>query len=48
MRSLKIFLDIITGMSLGIEFFTGDDLEVGDKFVVQIDVLILRFTFIFR
>jgi hypothetical protein len=41
-----ILLDVITGMCLGIEFFTGDELDEEDQFAMQIDLLILRITFI--
>jgi len=41
-----ILLDFISGMCLGIELFTGDDLEEDDVFAMQIDLLILRITYI--
>ena len=41
-----ILLDFISGMCIGIELFIGDDLEEDDVFAVQIDLLILRITFI--
>jgi len=41
-----ILLDFISGMSIGIELFTGDDLEEDDVFAFQIDLLILRITYI--
>lgn len=41
-----ILLDFISGMSFGIEFFLGEDLDEEDVFAFQIDLLILRFTFI--
>ena len=41
-----ILLDFISGMSIGIEFFTGDDLEEEDQFAMQLDLLILRITFV--
>jgi len=43
-----VFIDVISGMSVGLEFFLGEDLEPGDKFAMQIDLLILRFTFVVR
>lgn len=43
-----ILADFITGMSVGVELFMGDDLEPGDKFAFQLDLLIFRFTFIFQ
>jgi len=42
-----LLADFITGMSVGIEFFTGEDLEPGDSFAMQVDLLIIRFTLIF-
>lgn len=39
-------LDFISGVSLGIEFFTGDDLMEGDKFAMTIDLLIVRITYV--
>jgi hypothetical protein len=41
-----ILFDFISGMSIGIELFTGDDLEEEDVFAMQIDLLILRITYI--
>ena len=41
-----ILLDFISGMSIGLEFFLDDDLEEDDVFAFQIDLLILRITFI--
>ena len=41
-----ILLDIISGMSIGLEFFLDDDLDEEDVFAFQIDLLILRITFI--
>ena len=46
---MNIFLlEFITGMSLGIEFFFGEDLEPQDKFAMCVDILILRITYIYR
>lgn len=36
----------ITGMSVGIEFFTGDDLEEGDKFAMVLNLAIVRLTLV--
>jgi hypothetical protein len=41
-----ILLDFISGMSLGIELFIGDDLEEDDVFAMQIDMLIIRITYV--
>ena len=38
--------DFITGMSIGIEFFLGDDLQEGDTFAMTIDLLIIRITYV--
>jgi len=45
---MHLFVDFISGMCVGLEFFSGEDLEPGDKFAMQIDLLIIRFTFVFR
>jgi hypothetical protein len=45
---IHVFVDFISGMCVGLELFTGEDLEIGDKFAMQIDLLIIRFTFVFR
>lgn len=41
-----ILLDFISGMSIGIEFFTGEDLDPEDVFAMQVDLLIIRITFV--
>ena len=38
--------DFITGMSVGIEFFVGEDLQDGDSFAMTIDLLIIRVTYV--
>ena len=43
---MTISLDFISGMSIGIEFFTGEDLMPGDRFAMTIDLVIFRITFI--
>lgn len=43
---MMFFLDFITGMKVGVEFFTGDDLEEGDAFAMTLDLLIIRLTFV--
>ena len=43
-----ILADFITGLSIGFELFMGEDLEPGDRFAIQIDLVIYRFTFIFH
>lgn len=43
-----ILADFITGMCVGIEFYMGEDLDDEDQFAMQIDLLILRFTFIIK
>ena len=45
---LHIFnLNFITGVSVGIEIFTGDATLPGDKFAVTIDLFIIRFTYVY-
>lgn len=41
-----ILLDFISGMSIGIEFFTGEDLDPEDVFACQVDLFIFRITFV--
>ena len=41
-----ISFDFITGMSVGIELFLGDDLQDGDSFAMTIDLLIIRVTYV--
>lgn len=38
--------DFISGVSVGIEFFTGEALLEGDKFAMTIDLFIVRFTYV--
>lgn len=38
--------NFISGMSLGIVFYTGDDLESGDKFAMTLDLFIVRITYV--
>lgn len=45
---IQVYFEFISGMCVGLEFYTGEDLEIGDKFAMQIDLLIIRFTFVFR
>ncbi len=42
----NIMLSWITGMSLGIEFYTGEDVVEGDKFAMTIDLFIVRLTYV--
>ena len=42
----NLIVTLITGMSLGIELYTGDDLSPKDKFAMTIDLLIVRFTYV--
>jgi hypothetical protein len=42
----SFYLDFITGVSLGIELFTGSDLAPGDKFACTIDFFIVRLTYV--
>jgi len=46
MRSMSILVDFITGVSVGIELYMGEDLAPGDKFALTLDVVIIRVTFI--
>ena len=43
-----VFFDFITGMSVGLEIFTGEDLEPDDSFAMTIDLLILRITYVVK
>jgi len=43
---MTLLANFITGVSVGIEFYTGDDLMDGDKFAVTLDLLIIRFTLV--
>lgn len=40
------FVEFISGMKLGIEFYLGEDLDGGDKFAMTLDLFILRFTYV--
>jgi hypothetical protein len=42
----QIFLNFITGFSVGLELFLGDDLEENDKFACNIDLGIFRMTYV--
>jgi hypothetical protein len=43
----KVFLfDFISGVSLGIEFHVGEDLEDDDAFAMTLDLFIVRVTFV--
>lgn len=42
----SIYLNWITGMNLGIEIFTGDDVMDGDKFAVKLNLLIFSITYV--
>ena len=41
-----ICFSFITGMSLGIKFYTGDDLDEGDRFAMSIDLFIINITYV--
>lgn len=41
-----ILLDFISGVSVGVEFFLGEDLAEGDKFAMTLDLFIVRFTYV--
>ena len=43
-----ILADSITGLSIGFELFMGEDTKPGDRFAIQVDLVIFRFTFIFQ
>lgn len=43
---MELSVTAIPGVSIGIEFFLGEDLAPGDKFAMTIDLLIVRFTLI--
>ena len=43
---MTVLADFISGVSVGIELYTGKDVFEGDKFALTIDLFILRFTFI--
>lgn len=43
---MMVLFNFISGVSVGIEFYTGEDLVEGDKFAMTIDLVIVRFTFV--
>lgn len=43
---MVVFAEFITGMSVGIEIFIGEDCQPEDKLAIKLDLLIIRFTFI--
>jgi len=43
---MTILFDFISGVSVGIEFYSGEDTFEGDKFAVTLDLFIVRFTVI--
>lgn len=42
----SIYVNWITGMNLGIEIFTGDDVMDGDKFAIKLNLLIFSITYV--
>ena len=42
----QIALKFITGVSIGIELYTGDELDPRHSFAVAIDLLILRILYV--
>lgn len=43
---MVVFAEFITGMSVGIEIFIGEDCQPEDQFALKLDLLIVRVTFI--
>ena len=43
---MTILADFISGVSVGIELYIGEDVFEGDKFALTLNLFILRFTFI--
>jgi hypothetical protein len=43
---MELGFSFISGVNVGIEFFTGDDLHEGDKFAMVINLGICRLMFI--
>lgn len=43
---MTILFDFISGVSVGIELYTGEDVFEGDKFALTLDLFIIRFTLI--
>ena len=41
-------LDFISGISIGLEVFIGDDAAPEDLFAITVDLLIFRFTYVRR
>lgn len=42
----SLFFNWISGMNVGIEVYTGDDLMEGDKFAIKFNLLILSVTYV--
>ena len=43
---MTVLADFISGISVGIELYTGKDVFEGDKFALTLDLFIIRFTLI--
>ena len=43
---MTILFDFISGVSVGIEVYSGEDVFEGDEFAITIDLFIVRFTLI--
>ena len=43
---MTVLADFISGVSVGIELYTGKDVFEGDKFALTLDLFIIRFTLI--
>ncbi len=43
---MPILDEFISGVSVGIELYTGEDVFEGDKFALTLDLFIIRFTLI--
>ena len=43
---MTILADFISGVAVGIELYTGEDVFEGDKFALTLDLFIIRFTLI--
>ena len=43
---MTLMANFISGVSVGIELYSGEDTYTGDKFAVTVDLFIIRFTLI--
>ncbi len=43
---MQLIISFISGVSVGIEFFSGEDLHPEDKFAMTLDIFIIRLSFV--